>query len=158
MVGGKGWDNNNYLDGLDGSEEDRELSNEQYKEEAEARNAFMERQRERMNNPATKKFMEQLQKQREAGNTSGYGMSVGAGVDGGMDDFDNNMPTPNSIHGGSRFSSMMSKSKQMQQQGRGGMMGRGGMPPGMGGFLEQKFAVPLDDDTDDENSKNDEVE
>ena len=156
MVGGKGWDNNNYLDGLDGSEEDRELSNEQYKEEAEARNAFMERQRERMNNPATKKFMEQLQKQREAGTTPGYGMSIGGG--GGMDDFDNDMPTPNSIHGGSRFSSMMSKSKQMQQQGRGGMMGRGGMPPGMGGFLEQKFAVPLDDDTDDENSKNDEVE
>ena len=142
MIGGKGWDNNSYLDGLDSDDEDElERRNRRYQEESKARKEFMERQRERMTNPQAQKFMEQFQQQRRD--------DVDFDEDGGGDE----MIMPNSIHGGSRFQNMMSQSQRMQQMGRSGMggmgRGRGGanMPPGLGGF-EQKLAIPLDDDGD----------
>ena len=160
MIGGKGWDNNSYLDGLDSDDEEELLSrNQRYQEESKARKEFMERQRERMANPQAQKFMEQFQQMQRRDDVDFDNDNEG----------DDEMVMPNSIHGGSRFQNMMSQSQRMQQmQGRGGGrgggmggMGRGGganMPPGLGGF-EQKLAIPLDDDDyDADNMDQDETE
>jgi hypothetical protein len=125
---GKGWDNSNYLENLGGSEEDREQETKSYKEFSDARAEMLERNKERMNSPQAKAFMEQqqrLQMKRDGNNRN-----------------DNNnvdsIDVPNSSQGGSRFGRMMMDAKT---KGRG-----------MGGSrfdMEQKFGVPLDDDDGD---------
>ena len=57
------WDGTSWtslkMDGLDGDDEERFQRNEQYIEESNSRKEFLERQRERMKNPQTQKFMEE---------------------------------------------------------------------------------------------------
>jgi hypothetical protein len=131
MVGGRGWDNSDFLGGLSGDEDDREQANEDYNEYSESRKAFVERQKEIMKTPQGKAFLESQQQGRQ--------------MMGGME----NMPplpqdeTPKTriqpgSGGGSRMAQMMAQAQKNKQ----------GMSP-MGGF-EQILAVPLDDDEDEE--------
>ena len=57
MVGGRGWENNGFLDSLGGSDEDQEMERAKYQEEQEARKAFNQRQEERMRSPAAQIFL-----------------------------------------------------------------------------------------------------
>ena len=132
MVGGRGWDNSDYLSGLSGEDEDREKAAEDYQDFSERRKAFMERQQEIMKTPQGQAFLEQ-QQQRNKVPMDDFGSN-----DGFEDDLAN--ITPNA-EGATRMAQMMAQAKRMQrmQQGGGGMIG-----------FEQKFAVPLDDDEDED--------
>ena len=126
---GKGWDNNSFLENLGGSEEDREQETKSYKEFSDARAEMLERNKERMNSPHAKAFMEQQQRvqmKRDENNRNG-------------NNNDDLKYVPNSSQGGSRFGRMMMDAKT---KGRGGM-------GGSRFDMEQKFGVPLDDDDGD---------
>jgi hypothetical protein len=86
MVGGngKGWSNDNFLDGLGGNDQDRQKSQDEYQEFKESREAFVERQatykRSSANSEAGRRFMkdranamnrQQGQQQRQQGQQSG---------------------------------------------------------------------------------------
>ena len=57
MVEGKGWGNEDFLDSLGGSSEDRENSLDQYERFQESRAEFAKRQEEMMKNPKVQEFM-----------------------------------------------------------------------------------------------------
>ena len=128
MVGGRGWDNDDYLSGLGGDEEDRRKVQENYKDFSERRAAFEDRQKELMKNPQARDFFKQQQRQQQEQQSS---------MDGSFDDdsFDYGMPDiqPGS-GGGSRMAQMMAQAKRMgQPQPKDRMFG-----------LQQKLAAPLD--------------
>lgn len=126
MVGGKGWDNSDYLSGLSGDEEGRQKASEDYQVFSERRAAFNERQKEMMKNPKAREFFQQ-QQQNMMGNRDDIEDADEFG-----DEFANLEPTSG---GGSRMAQMMAQAKRMQTPNQ---------PGDMFGF-QQKFAVPLDD-------------
>jgi hypothetical protein len=128
MVGGRGWDNSDYLSGLSGDDEDREKVNEDYDDFSQRRVAFEARQNEIMKTPQGKAFLEkQQQSSMMAGN------DFGDDGDDYEDEFANVKP---GTGGGSRMAQMMARAQKMQE--------RQAFEMRMG--LEQKFAIPLDDD------------
>lgn len=146
LAAGRGWGNDDFLSSLGGSDDDRMDEKEKYEEFQQSREAFEERQRERMATPAGQKFMqdqikaeerqrEEMMKRNQDMDTDGgffeqFGMSDEDGVVG--------------REGSGRFANMMSQaSKRMQ----GGMRGMGAY-----GF-EQKFAIPLDDEDETEGNE-----
>jgi len=133
MIGGRGWDNNDYLGGLSGDDEEREKVQEEYQDFSQRRKAFMERQQQILNTPQGKAFMEQQQQQLG---------KMKPGVESGDFDFEDELANiePGS-GGGSRMAQMMAQAKRMQRLQQPGQQG------GMMGF-EQKFAIPLDEDED----------
>lgn len=137
FVGGKGWENSGYLDSLGGDDDDREQSKQDYQEFHETRQAFLKRQEERMKTPEAQRFLQQQQQRNEqswqqAQDEADFPMM-------GDDEFED----LGASSGGSRFKQMMQKSKQMQQRMQPKSMF---VDPSTG--LEQKFVVPLDDDSD----------
>eukprot|EP00339_Tiarina_fusa_P024005 CAMPEP_0117074352 /NCGR_PEP_ID=MMETSP0472-20121206/52377_1 /TAXON_ID=693140 ORGANISM="Tiarina fusus, Strain LIS" /NCGR_SAMPLE_ID=MMETSP0472 /ASSEMBLY_ACC=CAM_ASM_000603 /LENGTH=176 /DNA_ID=CAMNT_0004799325 /DNA_START=55 /DNA_END=585 /DNA_ORIENTATION=- len=134
MVGGRGWDNNDYLGALSGDDDDIKKSSEDYQDYSERRKAFEERQKELMKSPQARAFLEK----REASMPR-----YDADYDGFDDIVDEIEPTSG---GGSRMAEMMAKAKRMQQ-------GRGGMDSGIGGIFEQKM-FNLDDDDDEDQQSN----
>ena len=129
-VGGKGWENNSFLDSLGGNDEDQEKEKAKYLEQQEARKAFNKRQEEMLKNPAAQKFMEDYLRAQERRPDDLVGDITGGGYD---DPFAGDEVSASSS-GGTRLQGMMAKSQKQQQRMRG--------PPG----LEQKLAVPLDFD------------
>ena len=134
MVGGKGWENNSFLDSLGGSDEDQEKEKASYYEQQESRKAFNKRQEERMKLPATKKFMADYRKRHEEERPNDFVEDI-IGI-GSYDDPFGGAEANATSSGATRWQGMIAKANR-QQQMRG--------PPG----LEQKFAIPLDspDDT-----------
>lgn len=145
MVGGKGWENNGFLDSLGGDADDREQAQESYQEFHESRQAFLQRQEERLNTPQGQRFMKQQQQQQQ---------QLG-GDDFGNETEDDEFDSIGVSSGGSRFRTMMQKSSRMQKSR---MMQQ--QPGGPNVFvdpvtgLEQKLAVPLDQCDEDENDSN----
>jgi hypothetical protein len=160
MIGGRGWDNSDYLsslspngDGGDGNDNDDTTDEnekrhmQRYQEYSERRAAFMERQQEIMKSPQGQRFLQQLQDQEyqrlkeDERNEFEQEDVVGEAE-----------PT---LEGGTRMSRMMAQARRMkQQQQRFGGMGLGVVG---GGPFEQKLAVGLDyDDTmeEDDDCKN----
>jgi hypothetical protein len=128
MVGGKGWDNADYLGGLGGDDDDRRKSQEDYQDFSKRRAAFNERQQELMKNPKAREFYQQ-QQQGMMGNRDDSGDEEDRSMFG--DEFADVQPGSG---GGSRMAQMMAQAKRMQQPKQpGGMLG-----------IEQKFA-PLDE-------------
>lgn len=130
MVGGRGWDNDDFLSGLSGGDEERQKAADEYREFSENRKAFMDRQQEIMKTPQGREFLQKQQQQQMARD-----MDDGPPF---PDSPDIPQPLPGS-GGGSRMAQMLTqanKMKQMQQELK--EMG-----------FEQKLAVPLDDDEDD---------
>jgi hypothetical protein len=136
MVGGRGWDNDDYLNGLSGNGEALEKAQEDYQEFSQRRKDLLARQEEIMKTPEGRAFLEQQQKQQLKRDLRPRNDSKD---DDFKDDFANIEP---GSQGGTRMGNMMARAKRMQEQ-QGGMMG---------GFeqFEQKFA-PLDDDEEDDN-------
>jgi hypothetical protein len=128
MVGGRGWDNDNYLSGLSGDDGDREKATEEYHDFSKNRQAFLDRQTEIMNTPQGRAFLDARR-----------------GTVSQPNDDRNDRSSPNDpilqvkpgTGGGSRMAQMMAQAEQMKKMRK--------VNPMMGGF-EQKFAVPLDDD------------
>jgi hypothetical protein len=129
MIGGRGWDNNDYLGALSGDDEERKKSTDDYQDYSERRKAFGERQEELMKSPQARAFLEQRQNSMPR-NDPDY--------DGFDDIFADSQPGSG---GGSRMADMMARAKR-KQQGMGGM-------GGMGGPVEQKL-FKLDDDDEDQ--------
>lgn len=133
-IGGPKWNNDNFLDSLGDKDDDNSDQQEQYQEFKETREAFMQRQQERMNNsPAAQDFMSRQQ----GATTSSW--DPNDDDDSEQQDLNTNEP--------SRFSNMM---KQAAASGR-----RGQRPPGFEWMrgppgLQQKLAIPLDDDDDED--------
>ena len=127
MVGGMGWDNGSYLDNLGGSDQDRDEEKEAYEDFKASRESFQQRQSERMNSDAGRKFLQERMLNRPEQSDADW-----------MDAQDDPKL--------SRFQHMMeqSKKKANPQQLRG--------PPG----FVQKLAVPLDDDDDEESDSEEE--
>ena len=133
MVGGRGWDNSDYLSGLSGDSDDRQKAAEDYQEFSDRRRAFLDRQKEIMKSPQGRAFLEKQQQQQQQG---------------GDDELPGNSPMPGDeiinvtpgSGGGSRMAQMMAQAQRMKA-----------MQDQMGvGFFEQKFAVPLDDEEEDD--------
>ena len=143
MVGGRGWDNDDFLNGLSGDDSDRQKATEDYQDFSRNRQAFLNRQKEAMNTPQGRAFLEA----RGGGSRSGIPQSqdqMGLNNDLGPNDppvFDVKPGTG----GGSRMAQMMAQAEQMKKMGRMNSM--------MGGF-EEKFAVPLDDDEESKDGDN----
>jgi len=147
MVGGKGWENNSFLDSLGGGDEDREKAQDEYKEFHESREAFMERQKQRMATPEGQRFMKQQQQRDQNRGMSwqdeGDAKDIIMGRDEnfvGRNDFDD-LDTVGGSSGGSRFRNMMQQSKMKKQ----------GMAPQRMTYEDpllgqQKFVVPLEDE------------
>lgn len=142
--GGPGWDNGSYLDGLGGNDDDQTNAEQNYQQFKETRAAFLKRQEERLNSKAGQEFI-QKQQQREE--------QVGREDDG---EFTSTFGQADKSKVGrkpSRFQNMMEQTKgRMDAVG-----GRGQRPPGLDWMrgppgLEQKLAIPLDydDEEDDE--------
>ncbi|CAJ1946223.1 unnamed protein product [Cylindrotheca closterium] len=139
MVGGRGWDNGDYLSGLGGDEGDRKKVDEDYKEFHERRNAFQERQREYLDkSPQARAFLEQQQAQ-PMGNRDDLDEEDN-------DPFDEFSNLQVGSGGGSRMAHMMAKAKRMQEPQKSNPM------------FQQKLAVPLYDcdDSDPAPSEDDE--
>jgi len=125
MVGGKGWENDSFLDSLNGNENEREDANEKYEKFKETRQQFMKRQEEAMKNPQYQKFMEmrmnqQMEQQKQ--DTMMRGEGPGGDMDDMMNPYAEEMSSGGNSQGGTRFQNMMSKSRQMQQQRQQGFM------------------------------------
>jgi hypothetical protein len=129
MVGGRGWDNDDYLNGLSGNGEDLEKAQVDYQEFSQRRKDLLARQEEIMKTPQGKAFLEQQQLKKMMPRNDSKD-------DGFKNELANIEPTSG---GGSRMAHMMARAKRMQEQQGGGMMG-----------FEQKFA-PLDDDEEEDN-------
>lgn len=130
---GQGWGNDDFLGSLGGSGEDREKEKENYEDFKKRREAFDKRQRERMESPAGKKFLQQQQeimtRQQVDSNRDNLDSSGDFFNDMGMDGIPGREQ--------SRFTNMM----QQNSGSRGG-------PPMMG--FDQKLAIPLDDEDGEE--------
>jgi hypothetical protein len=135
MVGGRGWDNSDYLSSLSGDEEDRNKSLEDYEDFSERRAEFNARQAERMQTPEAQAFLKrrqeqqfrQLQQEQEEGAFSNDDMLFGKIEEGSG--------------GGTRMGQMMAQAKRMQ--------GQRGKSNVIGGF-QQQFLFPLDDDEEEQ--------
>lgn len=83
MIGGMKWGNDDYLSSLGGSDEEKKRVNEKYDEFKESREAFILRQKERINSPSGQKFLQQLSKNNrrnfESSATPDQGDNGGAG-------------------------------------------------------------------------------
>ncbi len=123
MVGGRGWDNSDYLSGLSGDDKDRQKASEDYQEFSDRRQAFVDRQKEIMKTPQGRAFLEKQQ-----------GQQMDSPL---LPREETSSVTPGSA-GGSRMAQMMEQAKRMKEmQDEMKYMG-----------FEQKLAVPLDDDDD----------
>eukprot|EP00536_Pseudo-nitzschia_multiseries_P000985 jgi/Psemu1/300435/fgenesh1_kg.12_\ len=133
MVGGRGWDNSDFLSSLSGDDEEREKSQEDYQEFSDRRAEFNARQAEIMKTPQAQAFMKQRQEQQfrhlqqEQEGVSEDGIVFGDVTEGSG--------------GGTRMGRMMAQAKRMQGQRSQSNM--------IGGF-QQQILGPLDDDGDDE--------
>ncbi|CAB9516103.1 expressed unknown protein [Seminavis robusta] len=132
MVGGKGWENNDFLDSLGGGDEDREQAQQNYEQFKETRESFNQRQAERMKSPQAQAFLKQQQSraQQESFFDDDDSLEDESYGDLGVSS------------GGSRFRNLMQKSQQMKRGMGGG--GASFVDPSTG--LEQKFVVPLEPD------------
>ena len=139
FVGGKGWENNGYLDSLGGNDDDREQAQQDYQAFHETRQAFLKRQEERMKTPEAQRFLKQQQRLNEQ---QWQAPSLDEEDDFPLDE--DEFEDLGASSGGSIFRQMMQKSKRMQQ--RMGQPNNAFIDPSTG--LEQKFVVPLDDDED----------
>lgn len=131
-VGGGGWGNDDFLSSLSGDSDDRDDAQQKYEEYREAREAFDERNRQRLESPEGKRFMQQIQ------NSEQNVRSIPPNSDGGFFEdigFGTSLPQ----EGGSRFSNMMNQATARQQHGGSGSP-----------FFEQKFAIPLDEDDEED--------
>ena len=135
MIGGRGWDNQDYLSSLSGDDEDREKSREDYQEFSDRRAAFNKRQEEIMKTPQGQAFMKQRQEQQfrnlqeeEQNPFSEEGLP--------FEDFQEGSG------GGTRMSRMMAQAKRMQ--------GRPGGRNMMVGGMQQQLLGPLDDEEEEE--------
>jgi len=111
MVGGRGWGNENFLDSLGGSDEDREDNLESYKEFHESRAEFLERQKKLSENPQVQKFMEA--RARAEMNEGGDDMMGGINMDEMMGI--NNEANIGS-GGGARFRQMMGRKSTLKER------------------------------------------
>lgn len=128
MVGGRGWDNDDYLSGLSGDEEDRKKIEDDYQDFHQRRSAFQKRQQEYLEkSPQAREFLKQQQAQ-SMGNRDD--------MDDDMDPFDEFSNLQAGSGGGTRMAQMMAQSKRMQQ------------PKPSNQMFQQKLAVPLDEDFD----------
>jgi hypothetical protein len=142
MVGGRGWDNSDYLSSLSGDRDDRESHKEAYQEFSDRRAAFLERQEEYLkNSPQAQAFLQQRQQQEQADFPNG---SV-VGID---NDDDDEIVYQESSGGGTRMGRMMAQAKRMHGSRRHRNLG------GAGGFA-QKLAVPLDYDEEEDQANAD---
>lgn len=133
MIGGRGWDNNDYLSGLSGDEEDRKKSQDDYKDFSERRAAFNARQEEIMKTPQGQAFMKQMQEQQFRNLQRD---ELASEEDGPMfEEFEEGSG------GGTRMAQMMAQAKRMQGRQRG---------MGMIGGFNQQLLGPLEDDEDEE--------
>jgi hypothetical protein len=123
FVGGKGWDNGSYLEGLGGSEKDRDEAQQDYQEFKESREAFMDRQKALMDTEQGRKFLEDRARMQQRQQQQQQA----------ADDDWAPQPAATNRAGGARFQNMMQKSKKMQQE------------MGLSPDFEQKFA-PMDED------------
>lgn len=129
MVGGRGWDNGDFLSSLSGEEEDREKSQEDYQDFSDRRAAFNARQAEIMKSPQAQAFMKQRQEQQFQHLQQGE-----------QEVFEDGPPFGDvaaGSGGGTRMGRMMAQAKHMKgQRGQSNMIG---------GF-QQQLLGPLDDD------------
>ena len=137
MIGGRGWDNQDYLSSLSGDEEDREKSEKDYKDFSDRRAAFNARQGEIMKTPQGQAFMKQRQEQQFRNLKEEEQQSLFS---------EDGLPFEGFTEGsggGTRMSQMMAQAKRMQ--GR-----RGGRNMMMGGS-QQQLLGPLEDEEEEEN-------
>lgn len=134
MVGGKGWENNSFLDSLGGNDQDREQAKQDYDDFKETREAFSKRQQERLNTPEGQRFVQQQQAQMQSRINQDNNPNMGS------EDPYGDVGTSS---GGSAFRKMMQRSQQMQQKGRAN--GPASFIDPMTG-MEQSLAVPLEPD------------
>jgi hypothetical protein len=135
MVGGRGWDNQDYLSSLSGDEEDREKSKEDYDDFSERRAAFNSRQEEIMKTPQGMAFMKQRQEQQFENLQQEEQQRLFSEDEILLGDFQEGSG------GGTRMGQMMAQAKRMQgQRGQSSMIGG----------LNQQLLAPLDDDVDDD--------
>lgn len=125
-----GWGNNDFLSSLSGDNDDREEETQKYVEFKEAREAFEDRQRERMSSPAGQKFMQQQNLANERMGSQPVDSTGNFFEDMGFSE----MPLEDSS---SRFSVMMRQASARMEGNQPGI----GNPTG----FEQTFAVPLDE-------------
>lgn len=146
MVGGRGWDNEDFLSGLSGDDEDREKAKEDYDDFSERRKAFMERQKEIMKTPQGRAFMEQRQQQQQSQMPE---MDIRSEMQelGIRNDFADDMNPMDDVFnaqpgsgGGSRMAQMMAQAQRLQA------MKNQKRTMGMG----QPLGTPLDEDEHDE--------
>jgi hypothetical protein len=132
-VGGKGWENNNYLDSLSGNDADRERAQQEYQEFQDSRQAFLHRQQARRQTPEGQRFLREQQQQRMQQQSSFDDDDDGTG------DF---FAQLGESSGGSRFRKVLQQAQRQQQQQKSRRTTF--IDPATG--LEMKFAVPLDED------------
>jgi hypothetical protein len=138
MVGGRGWDNQDYLSSLSGDDDDRENEKEKYQDFSERRAAFQKRQEDLLkNSPQAQAFLQQRQRQQQE-NLMQEGKSMQDNF--GFQNFEDDEIETGS-GGGTRMGQMMAQAKRMQSSRNSPMKGGPAMP----GF-QQKLAVPLDHD------------
>jgi hypothetical protein len=135
MIGGRGWDNQDYLSSLSGDDEDREKSKEDYNDFSERRAAFHSRQEEIMKTPQGRAFMKQRQDKKFENLQQEEQQRLDSDDDILLGDFQEGSG------GGTRMAQMMAQAKRMQ--------GRRGQSSMIGG-LNQQLLAPLDDGDDDE--------
>lgn len=136
-VGGKGWENNNYLDSLGGNDQDREKAQKEYQDFHTSRQAFLKRQEERSQTPEGQKFLQQREQQQQQKSFNDYSSD-----DDGEGDFFANLGDSS---GGSRFRRLMQQAQRKDQQAS---KRTSFIDPATG--LEMKFAVPLEEDSDED--------
>lgn len=143
MVGGRGWDNQDYLSSLSGDEDDREKVQEEYQDFSDRRAAFLERQEKILKTPRGQAFMKQQQDLQAQRMAEGVDNSGNNSKEDDGNDFVNISETS---EGGTRMSQMLAQAQRMKAQQRAGRMG--GMQGGARFMMEQKFAFDLDEEDD----------
>mmetsp|Transcript_18550 Transcript_18550/g.25724 ORF Transcript_18550/g.25724 Transcript_18550/m.25724 type:complete len:203 (+) Transcript_18550:126-734(+) len=141
---GPGWGNDDFLDSLGGNEAEKQNTEEKYQEYKNTREAFDERQLQRMNTPAGQKFMAEMSKRARPQQRPAEG-------DYAQDDdsmIADQYSEIGSVSGGSRLRDMMRRSKNTRRPQTQEIMG----PEG----FVQKFA-PVEEDEEDDNKKDDDL-
>ena len=133
MIGGRGWDNQDYLSSLSGDDDDRAKSREEYEDFSERRKAFNARQEELMKSPQAKEFMKRRQEQQYQNLQQNEHEQMFPSDEFLMDDI------PEGSGGGTRMGEMMARAKRM-----GGQRSQSNL---IGGFHQQLLG-PLDDEDD----------
>jgi len=128
MIGGRGWDNSDYLSGLGGDDDDREKAQEDYKEFSDRRATFISRQTEIMKTPHGQAFLKQQQLMQKPKQQSSEAMDFTE------ENFEGS-------GGGTRMGRMMVQAKRMQNKVNQGSV--------IGGFNPETL-FPLDNEDDDE--------